>query len=216
MSDVRTIGIIGAGKLGITLARIARHYGLAVNIAGSDDPKKIALTAEVLAPGAKAMSTQDVVNQSDIVILALPLGKFRTLPKLAFASKLVIDAMNHWWEVDGERSAIVPDEVSSSEGVQKYLADARVVKAFNHIGYHDLFDEHKPRGAKGRKAVAIAGDDARDVQIVSELVDNLGFDPVVIGGLAEGRCLEPGTNVFGVSAEQQELKKLLSTQHQLR
>jgi predicted dinucleotide-binding enzyme len=216
MSSTRTIGIIGAGKLGITLARIARHYGFAVNIAGSGDPTKIALTAEVLAPGTQAMSTQDVAKRSDIIILALPLGKFRTLPKHAFSGKLVIDAMNYWWEVDGERSVIVPDDRSSSEAVQEYLTDARVIKAFNHIGYHDLFDEHKPRGTKDRKAVAIAGNNEHDLRTVSELVDSLGFDPVVIGGLAAGQRLEPGTNVFGVSVGQEELNRLLGAVHQLR
>lgn len=212
MSDVRTIGIIGAGKLGITLARIARHYGFEVNIAGSGDPKKVALTAEVLSPGTVAMTTEDVAVKSDIIVLALPLGKFRLLPKHAFAGKLVIDAMNYWWEVDGERAALVPDGISSSEVVQEFLSDARIVKAFNHVGYHDLFDEHKPRGTNGRKAVAIAGDTEGDIKAVSELVDSLGFDPVLIGGLAEGARLEPGTNVFGASVGQDELNRLLSMQ----
>ena len=213
MSENKTIGIIGAGKLGITLARIARQYGFDVNIAGSGDPGKIALTAEVLAPGTNAMSSEDVAKNSDIVILALPLGKFRTLPKDALADKLVVDAMNYWWEVDGERSAILPDDQSSSEAVQEYLNGSHVVKAFNHIGYHDLFDEHKTKGSHGRKAMAIAGKDGTDVATVSKLVDGLGFDPLYIGELAKGQKLEPGTNVFGVSAELARLEKLLAVEN---
>jgi predicted dinucleotide-binding enzyme len=209
MSSIRTIGIVGAGKLGITLARIARHYGFDVNIAGSGSPGKIVLTAEVLAPGARAITVEDVARNSDVVILALPLGKFRTLPKTAFAGKLVIDAMNYWWEVDGERSAIVPDDQSSSEAVQEFLREARVVKAFSHMGYHDLFDEHTPRGAENRKAIAIAGDDKADTKTVAELVDSLGFDPLIIGKLAAGRKLEPGLRAFGANATINELKKII-------
>jgi len=207
VKEIQTIGIIGAGKLGITLARIARHYDFDVNISGSGDPKKIALTAEVLVPGAKAMTSEGVARHSGVVVLALPLGKFRTLPKDALADKLVIDAMNYWWEVDGERSAILPDEQSSSEAVQEYLTDSHVVKAFNHIGYHDLFDEHQ---SVNKKAIAIAGNDDSDVAMVAKLVGALGFDPVVIGMLHEGSRLEPGTNVFGVSVNKETLTGLLN------
>ena len=215
MSQIKTIGILGAGKLGITLARIARHYGYGVNIAGSGSASKIALTAEVLAPGTTAMSSEEVIKHSDVVILALPLGKFRTLPKQALAGKLVIDAMNYWWEVDGSRDDILPTDQSSSEAVQEFLSESRVVKAFNHIGYHDLFDEHAPKGSDDRKAMAIAGDDAEAVRTVSELVDSLGFDPVTIGALKDGVRLEPGTNVFGASVGAEELKRLLEAQLQL-
>jgi predicted dinucleotide-binding enzyme len=210
MNDIKTIGILGAGKLGITLARISRHYGFEVNIAGSGDVSKIALTAEVLAPGTNAMSSEDVAKHSDVIILALPLGKFRTLPKQALAGMLVIDAMNYWWEVDGSRDDILPSWQSSSEALQEFLKDSRVVKAFNHIGYHDLFDEHKPAGSPGRKVMAIAGDNNDDVAVVFKLVDQLGFDPLVMGGLKDGKRLEPGTNVFGVNTDRESLKGLLN------
>ena len=212
MSDITTIGILGAGKLGITIARIARHYGFDVNIAGSGDASKIALTAEVLAPGAVAMSSEDAAKNSDVVVLALPLGKFRTLPKTALADKIVIDAMNYWWEVDGSRDDILPSTQSSSEAVQEFLSESRVVKAFNHIGYHDLFDGHKPEGEPGRKAMAIAGDDEAAVSVVSELVDKLGFDPLSIGKLNKGVRLEAGAKVFGASVDKVELKNLLGEQ----
>ena len=213
MHKIQTIGIYGAGKLGITLARIARHYGFDVNVAGSGDSKKIALSVEVLAPGAVAMSAEDVAKYADVIILALPLGKFRELPRHALAGKLVIDAMNYWWEVDGDRDEILPSNQSSSEAVQEFLHESRVVKAFSHMGYHDLFDEHRPKGAKGRKAIAVAGDDSEDVETVAKLVEALGFDPLPIGALAEGVRLEPGTNVFGADEEKSELKQLLSMQN---
>jgi len=212
MSDVKTIGIVGAGKLGITLARVARHYGFNVNIAGSGNASKIALTAEVLAPGAVAMSSEDVAKHSDVVILALPLGKFRMLPKEALAGKLVVDAMNYWWEVDGSRDDILPSEQPSSAAVQEFLPSSHVVKAFNHIGYHDLFDEHKLRGDPERKAMAIAGDRDDDLKTISKLVDQLGFDPLVIGGLLDSNRLEPGMNTFGANTTIEGLRELLDQQ----
>lgn len=212
MREIRTIGIIGAGKLGITLARIARHYGFDVNIAGSGGTEKIALTVEVLAPGAKALTTADLVTHSDVTILALPLGKFRTLPEDVFEGKLVIDAMNYWWEVDGSRDDIIPSGQSSSVAVQEFLSNAHIVKAFNHMGYHDLFDEHKAAGAPGRKAIAIASDDKESVGSVVKLVDRLGFDAIVIGNLAAGHRLEPGTNMFGANVNADGIRQLIDAQ----
>jgi len=206
---VKTIGILGAGKLGIVLAQLALKAGYDVYIAGSSDPKKIALTVQVLTPGAIPATSKEVAEQSDVVILALPLSKHRQLPHDALAHKLVIDATNHWWEVDGPRDEFLDPSESSSEAIQAFLSSSRVVKAFNHMGYHDLYDETKPRDTKGRKAIAVAGGTVEDRTTVSEIVDSLGFDPVYIGILSEGRKLEPGGKVFGANVEVATLKKLI-------
>lgn len=205
----QTIGIIGAGKLGIVVAKLALRAGYKVYISGSGAKEKIALTVEVLAPGAVAETTEEVAKHADIIILALPLGKFRKLPVAAFNGKLVIDAMNHWWEVDGPRDELFDASQSQSEVVQAFLPDGRVVKALNHMGYHDLLDEAVPAGTPGRKAIAVAGDDRHDVAIVTHLVDSLGFDPVYIGELSKGRILEAGGPVFGVDEPAEKLRKLL-------
>lgn len=208
--NVKTVGIIGAGKLGVVLAQLALKAGYQVYISGSGDVSKIKLIIETLAPGAVPATNEEVVAKSDVVILALPLRKFRQLPRAVLVNKLVIDATNYWWEVDGPRENILADEQSTSEAVQEFLKEARVVKALNHMGYHDLHDEPRAGGSQGRKAIAIAGDDERDIVKVSALIDSFGFDPLIIGALHEGWRLEAGQPAFGASVSKEKLAELVA------
>lgn len=206
---IRTVGILGAGKLGTVLGQLAIKSGYKVLIAGSGSPDKIALSVKVLTPGAVAMQAIDVARQSDLVILALPLSKYKNIPQKELAGKVVIDAMNYWWEVDGDRDVFIDPDVSSSEAVQQFLNQSHVVKAISHMGYHDLHDEAVQNDSLNRKAIAIAGDDEKSVEIVSEVVNKLGFDPLPIGSLSEGVRLEPGSQVFGANLDKKSLSEIL-------
>lgn len=210
MASIQTVGILGAGKLGVTVAQLALAAGYDVYIAGSGDPAKIALSTKIITPGAVAVTAKEAIERADVVILALPLGKFRTLDRTGLKDKLVIDGMNHWHEVDGSLEEIITKNQTSSRAVQDYFADSTIIKALNHMGYHHLRDEARPAGASQRKAIAVAGDDMAAARQVEKFVDSLGFDSLYIGGLDDSRVLETGQSAFGVHLTRDELVRLIN------
>ncbi|MEO7121977.1 MAG: NAD(P)-binding domain-containing protein [Lacisediminihabitans sp.] len=204
-----TIGILGAGRVGMVLARLAVAAGYRVLVAGSGDASRIAPTLDALSHGAVALAAAEVARNADTVILALPLVNYRDVPAGELRGKLVIDAMNYWWAADGIREDLADPRTSSSETVQAFLHESRVVKALNHMGYLELEEEARVTGHPDRKALAIAGDAAADITSVARLVDSLGFDAVVAGPLADGVRFEPNTEPFGADVNAAELRAML-------
>lgn len=209
----KTIGILGAGKLGLALANLGAKAGYRVLIASTKPAEKIALSVSVLAPGVIAKNAAEVMAEAQTIILAIPLSKYQQLPAEALAGKLVIDAMNYWWEVDGKETEYSSIEQTSSERVQRYFSQSKVVKGFNHMGYHDIQEESllTRTAAQGtaKKAIAIAGDDQTALDQTAEIVAAFGFDPFPIGALANGIMLEPGSPFFGANQTKEGLTALM-------
>jgi predicted dinucleotide-binding enzyme len=204
------LGIVGAGKLGMTLARAALAAGYDVAIAGSGAPEKIGLTVDVLAPGATPMAVAQVVEFSDTIVLAIPTRRFRELPGDLFDGKILIDAMNYWPDTDGEDQELVDAPRGSSTIVQQHFPAARVVKSLNQLSYHQLDELPRAHGAADRVAMATVGDDRVAVRSVMHLVDALGFDPVDGGLLATGRLLEPDGSPYAITYTAPDLARRLA------
>jgi predicted dinucleotide-binding enzyme len=207
--DRLRLGIIGSGKLGTTIARAAIAAGYDVAIAGSGPADDIALTIDVLAPGARAVTIDEAVRHADINILAVPTHRFRELPRDLFAGKILVDAMNYWEPVDGVDQALATAARGTSIVVQERFASARVVKSLNQLGYHELDEHRRPHDAPDRIAVGAAGDDRVAVRAVMRLIDRLGFDAVDAGPLVNGLALQPDGSPFAVTHSAAELSKLL-------
>jgi predicted dinucleotide-binding enzyme len=205
----RRLGIVGAGKIGTAIARAAVAGGYDVVISGSGVAERIELIVDVLAPGAHAVTTDAVVRHADLIVLAVPMHRFRELPGDLFAGKILVDAMNYWAEVDGIDEELATAPTGTSVVVQRHFSSSRVVKSLNHLGYFKFEQGRRLRGAPGRLAMAAAGDDPVAVASVMQLIDRLGFDAVNVGSLTAGLALQPGGPVFGISHRHDELSNLL-------
>lgn len=196
MREQSRLAVLGAGHVGPVIARLAIKAGYPVTIATSGDPEDIALITELVIPGAQPRWASDAVADADIVVLAIPLHRFGDIDPALLTGKLVVDTMNYWSASDGVLEPF--EDRGSSEVVARRLAGSAVVKALNHIGYHELEDRARPAGAPDRRAAGVAGDDHAAVATIAGLVDRIGYDPVRLESLRAGRVLQPGGPVFGV------------------
>ena len=212
-TPVEVIAVLGAGRVGSTVARGAVAAGYRVLVAGSGAPEQLGLTVDYMIPGAQARWAADAVAEADLVILAVPFGRFPSLPLANLAGKPVLDMMNHWPPVDGAVPHIILD-ASTSEAVASAFPDLRLVKALNHIGYHEIEEDSRAPGTPDRRAVAVASDDDDAARLVASVIDRLGFDPVLIGPLSRGILLEPGTTIFGAHLGAEEVLELLDARRE--
>jgi predicted dinucleotide-binding enzyme len=205
MTEPGRLAVLGAGHVGPVIARLAVTAGHPVAIATSGDPEDIALITELVIPGAQPRWAADAVADADIVVLAMPLHRFLDLDPGLLNGKIVVDAMNYWPASDGVLKPF--EDGGSSETVARRLAGSAVVKALNHIGYHELEDRARPAGAPDRRAAGVAGDDPVAVATIAGLVDRVGYDPVRLANLRAGRVLQPGGPVFGTVLRRSEFER---------
>ncbi len=204
------IGIIGAGQIGGSLTRMLTKLGHTVRVSNSRAPETLAELAE--ETGATAVWAKDAAVGADLVIVSIPQ---KSVPDLAPGSvgtakpgAPVIETNNYYPQRDGRIDAI---ENGTPESV--WVADelgVPVFKVFNGIFWKHLLEQGKPAGTPDRIALPIAGDDAAGKQIVSDLVDSLGFDPVDAGTLAESWRQQPDTPVYGTDLDAEGVKKALA------
>jgi predicted dinucleotide-binding enzyme len=212
----RRLGIVGAGKAGTAIARAAVAGGYDVAISGSGSAERIELIVEVLAPGAHALTTDEVARYAGLIVLAIPMHRFRELGRDLFAGKIVVDAMNYWEEIDGVDEQFETAPAGTSVLVQEWFSSAKVVKSLNHLGYFKFEKSRRPGGTPGRVGMAAAGNDPAAVAAVLQLIDTLGFDAVDAGSLESGLALQPGGPIFGAGHSAKELSNLLSREAVVR
>ena len=190
------IGIIGAGNIGGTLTRRLRELGHEVYVANSRGPHTLRdLERET---GAKAVTAEEAARSGEIVVVAIPEGAVPRLPKGLFdgvpEDVAVVDTGNYYPTRDGEIRGIeqgMPESVWVSR-----MLGRPVIKAFNTIPARSLATKGKPHGTPGRVAIPVAGDDPRAKKKVMALIDELGFDPIDAGPLAESWRQQPGSPVY--------------------
>ena len=178
------IGIIGAGFIGRAVAAHAMRCGHEVMISNSRGPATLGST--VAALGCKAGTAEQAAAFGEVVVVAIPLNAYQTIPAEPLAGKVVLDANNYYPDRDGSIEALDHHQTTTSELLAKHLPRSKVVKAFNAILQKDLAEGGPPSGTLGRRAIPIAGDDADAKTVAAELVDVCGFDVVDAGPLSEG------------------------------
>lgn len=211
LPDRGTIGIFGAGKSGTAIARLALDAGYTVNIASSGPANQTKLILDIVAPGATAVPIDNVAKGAQFVIIAVPLRRFRELPLDLLAGHTIMDVMNYWPPIDGVLPEFGDDRRPSSAIIQDALpSTARLVKTFNHLGYHQMEDLARPHNRQERIALGVASDDAAAARSIMEFVDAVGFDPVLIGPLSQSDVLQPESPVFGTALSAPALSQLQS------
>jgi predicted dinucleotide-binding enzyme len=203
------IGIIGAGFVGRAIAKLAIRSGHQVMLSNSRGPHT--LFTQRYAVGGEVGTVDEAAAFGDIVIVAIPLSAYRSVPVASLAGKIVIDTNNYYHERDGQFPELDSKETTTSELLAGHLSQSRVVKAFNAIPMNDLESDGRPAGSTERRALPFASDDAEAKSVAIKLYEQFGFDPVDAGPLAEGWRFERGTPAYCVPLGRADLEKALAS-----
>ncbi|MBO3102362.1 NADPH-dependent F420 reductase [Cellulomonas fengjieae] len=192
-----TIGFIGAGHIGGTLAQLAITHGYDVVVSNSRGPETLTDLVHQLGDSARAATATEAAQAGDVVVVSIPTKNIAEVPVEPLAGKVVIDTNNYYPQRDGQIAALDDESTTVSELLQAHLPESHVVKAFNHIMFSDLASEGVPAGTPDRRrALAVAGDSQDARTAVAQLVDELGFEPVDVGPLSEGWRYQRDTEAY--------------------
>ncbi|MGW6008067.1 NADPH-dependent F420 reductase [Streptomyces sp. NPDC055210] len=192
-----TVGIIGSGNIGSTVARLAIEAGHKVVLSNSRGPETLADAVAELGPRASAATSGEAAAARDIVVVTVPVKAFPHLPAAALAGKTVIDTCNYGPERDGHIPELDSKSLTSSELLLRYIPDAVLVKAFHNIFFKHLLSLARPAGAADRSYLPIAGDSVPGKAAVTAFIESIGYGVVDAGSLAESWRQETGTPVWG-------------------
>lgn len=204
------IGILGAGNIGATAARLFVAAGHDVAVSNSRGPETLRELIRELGPQAHAMTVADAARFGEAVLLAVPWRAPEALPQPELLrNKIVIDAMNPYrpdggfYDLEGS---------TSSEEVLKRVPGSRLVKAFNTIYYVHLASRGRnDLPVEERHTIYVAGDDAEAKKVVSRLIEEIGFAPVDTGSLREGgRMQEPNSPIYNKTYNAREARQFLA------
>jgi predicted dinucleotide-binding enzyme len=202
------IGIVGSGRVGGTVGELWVKAGYKVMFSSLDIEHDKTLAAR-LGMGAHAGSSEQAAAFGDALFIAVP---YAALPQVgrdlgaALLGKIVLDACNPIPARDGEM-AIEAGAKGTGVASQQFLPGARLVRAFNCVGYRSMQSEAHRAGEK--LGIPLAGDDAEALQVAQQLVRDAGFDPVVVGGLARAKDFDYGTPIFGRPMTAAEVRRIL-------
>jgi predicted dinucleotide-binding enzyme len=196
IGGMATIGFIGSGMIGGTVARLSVAAGHTVVISNSRSPDTLKDLVAELGPMARAMTPDDAAEAGDLVVVATPLAAISHVPVRPVVDKAVIDANNYYPPRDGHIADLDSGQVTSSELLQRHVPGASVVKVFNNIYYKHLLHLAKPSGDPLRSYLPIAGDNGQANGAVTTFLDSIGYGAVDYGPLAESWRQQPGEPVY--------------------
>jgi 8-hydroxy-5-deazaflavin:NADPH oxidoreductase len=211
-----TIGLIGAGKIGSQLARLAVKNGYDVVLSNSRGPETLSALVKELGAKARAATPVEAARAAEIAVVTVPLKSYRQVPIEPLAGKIVIDTNNYYPNRDGHIPELDDESTTTSELLQAHLPKSKVVKAFNHIYAAELTTDGRPAGTKNRRALVIAGDDPEAKKIVMRLLDQFGFDTVDAGPLKESWRIQRDTPGYGPRRTAEELRGDLAAARRYR